>query len=79
MNVNCKATFQGVYQYSYEIDWGGGGICNNPDSKVIACQEPGSPYIDNQVFIMNFAKCIDVANSRNESKSIITMLSQLII
>ena len=66
--VNCKNTFEGVYQFSYEIDYGGGGICNSANSHVIACQEPGSQYVDNQIFQMNFAKCPDVGSSRNNSK-----------
>ncbi|KAK3088306.1 hypothetical protein FSP39_017300 [Pinctada imbricata] len=64
--VNCITTFEGVYQFSYEVDEGGGGICNNPNSQIKACQDPGSPYVDNQVFRMTYQKCETVSTSKNE-------------
>lgn len=63
--VNCRQTFEGVYQFSYEINYGGGGICDNKDSIIKACQEPGSPYVDNQVFEMKYASCPEVSTSLN--------------
>ena len=68
--VNCKTTFEGVYQFKYEVNFGGGGICDSDKSLVVACQEPGSPYVDNQVMDMHFAKCPEVTSSANESKYI---------
>lgn len=65
VTVNCKNTFEGVFQFSYEWDVGGGGICDNDNSQLVACQEPGSPYVDNEVFTMSFAKCPDVTTSAN--------------
>lgn len=67
ITVNCKSTFEGTYQFTYEIDASSGGICNSEHSIIKACQEPGSPYVDNQVFRMNFAKCPGVTNSYNQS------------
>ncbi|KAK2170127.1 hypothetical protein LSH36_4g10029 [Paralvinella palmiformis] len=64
--VNCKNTFEGVFQFSYEWDVGGGGICDNENSLIVACQEPGSPYVDNEVFTMEFAKCPEVQSSVNK-------------
>lgn len=75
--VNCKQSFEGVFQFSYEVDFGGGGICDNPNSIIKACQEPGSPYVDNQVFQMDFARCSDVTSSSNKSKYIVA-ISQLL-
>ena len=66
--VNCKNTFEGVYHFTYEWDLGGGGICDSDQSQVIACQEPGSPYVDNEVFEMNFGKCPEVSTSENMRK-----------
>ncbi|WAR23603.1 hypothetical protein MAR_037272, partial [Mya arenaria] len=57
--VNCISTFEGVFQFTYEVDSGGGGICDNPNSIIMACQDPGSSYIDNQVFRMTYAMCRD--------------------
>lgn len=68
--VNCKVTIEGSYHFTYETSLGGGGICDSPRSQIIACQEPGSQYIDNEVFIMNFAKCADVSTSMNESNKL---------
>ena len=64
--VNCISTFEGVYQFSYEVDVGGGGICNAPNSKIKACQDPGSQYVDNEVFMLTYAKCPDVVTSKNQ-------------
>jgi len=65
--VNCKATWEGTYRFTYEVERGGGGICDSPGSAVVACQEPGSVYTDNQVFRMYFGKCPDVTTSSNQS------------
>lgn len=66
--VNCKTTWEGTFHFTYEVDFGGGGICNSPGSAVVACQEPGSVYVDNQVYSMYFGKCLDVTTSVNQSK-----------
>lgn len=68
ITVNCATPFEGPYQFSYEEDSGSGGICNHPDSQIKACQDPGSRYIDNDVFYMTYRKCLDVPMSRNASK-----------
>ncbi|XP_061180042.1 uncharacterized protein LOC133188577 [Saccostrea echinata] len=65
-SVNCETMFEGLYQFSYEIGMGGGGICDNPDSQIKACQDPGSPYVDNEVFYMTYGRCPDVRTSKNE-------------
>ena len=67
--VNCKNTVEGVFHFTYEMDIGGGGICNSERSMIIACQEPGSIYVDNQVFLMNFGKCPQVSTSYQRSKN----------
>ncbi|XP_064605817.1 uncharacterized protein LOC135470711 [Liolophura sinensis] len=66
VNVNCKRTFEGVYHFSYEKQEGQGGICETQDSTIYACQLPGSPYVDNQVFYLNYGKCRDVSTSREQ-------------
>jgi len=68
LTVNCKVTWEGTYQFTYEVDYGGGGICNSSGSAVVACQEPGSVYVDNQVFTMYFGKCPVVSTSVNQSE-----------
>ena len=57
-----------MYQFTYEVKVGGGGICDSQDSQIKACQDPGSSYVDNQVFRMQFAKCRDVSTSYNKRK-----------
>ncbi|XP_060593949.1 uncharacterized protein LOC132748376 [Ruditapes philippinarum] len=66
VNINCISTFEGVFQFTYEVNYGGGGICDNPDSQIQACQDPGSSYIDNQVFRMRYSRCRDVSTSQNK-------------
>lgn len=65
--VNCKATIEGCYGFSYEVDYGGGSICDSPQNLITACQLPGSVYVDNQVFDMSFGECADVASSLTAS------------
>ncbi|ELT95510.1 hypothetical protein CAPTEDRAFT_179956 [Capitella teleta] len=65
--INCKTTFEGTYHMTYEVNYGGGSICDNPRSTIVACQEPGSVYVDNQVFNMYFGKCPQVTSSMNEN------------
>lgn len=64
VTVNCITTWEGVYQFTYEVNWGGGGICDSQDNILKACQDPGSPYVDNQVFMMTYAKCPSVQTSK---------------
>lgn len=64
--MNCKVTWEGTYRFSYEVERGGGGICDSPGSAVVACQEPGSVYVDNQVFTIFFGKCPTVTTSENK-------------
>lgn len=66
VKINCISTFEGVYQFTYEVNYGGGGICDSPDSQITACQDPGSSYIDNQVFRMTYGRCRDVVTSFNK-------------
>ena len=65
LTVNCKNTFEGVFHFTYEWDEGGGGICDSDRSQIEACQEPGSPYVDNQVFTMRLGECPEVSTSMN--------------
>lgn len=64
--VNCAPTFEGVYHFTYEQNVGGGGICDNTENVIKACQVPNSAYIDNEIFRMDFANCSDVTNSFNK-------------
>lgn len=66
--VNCITTFEGVYQFTYEVSWGGGGICDNQDSQIKACQDPGSAYVDNEVFYMTYSRCPEVQTSYSQSE-----------
>ena len=69
IDLNCITTIEGVYQFSYEV--GGsmsrGGICNSSNSIISACQDPGSAYVDNKYFQMNYTKCRDVSTSMDQS------------
>jgi hypothetical protein len=68
--VNCKTTFEGVYQFSYLSRESGGGICNSPKSLIKACQEPGSPYVDNEVFDMYFGFCPAITSSFKQGEQV---------
>ena len=46
----------GIFPFSYE--WNKNeSSCNNSENQIIAYQEPGSPYVYNQVFMMKFREC----------------------
>ena len=66
--MSCKASFEGIYHFTYEISAGGGGICDHHDSFIIACQLPGSQYIDNEVFKMDFGTCPHVIFDATDGK-----------
>ncbi|CAL1544749.1 unnamed protein product [Lymnaea stagnalis] len=61
--MNCIASIEGLFQFSYEINEKGGGICNNSENILEACQTPGSPNYDNKDFLMRFRVCPDVQTS----------------
>ncbi|XP_046543445.1 uncharacterized protein LOC124253673 [Haliotis rubra] len=65
--VNCIDTWEGVFQFTYEVNWGGGGICDTPGSTIQACQDPGSAYVDNEVFLMYYDKCRAVSTSFSQT------------
>lgn len=66
--MNCLTTIEGIYQFSYEV--GGsqslGGICDNTENRIEACQNPGATSVDNIMFSMNYAKCKDVSTSTDK-------------
>jgi hypothetical protein len=65
--VNCNEMFwEGIYQFSYEMYIGGGGVCNNTNSLIKACQDYGCPYVDNEVFLMKYSSCPNVYASLNK-------------
>ena len=55
--MNCKNTFEGVFQFNYE--WQDNeGICDNSENRIVACQLPGSPGLDDNVrFTQQYKKC----------------------
>jgi len=55
--VNCIQTLTGINRFSYEMERGGGGICDSPNNVIVACQQPGSVYVDNQVFSVFYSTC----------------------
>lgn len=67
LNVNCKNTFEGYFHFSYEQQ-DNEGICDNVENRILACQEPGSPYKDNEVFLQEFRKCPGNAGSERKCK-----------
>lgn len=66
--VSCKTTFEGMYHFTYEKEEGVGGICNSPKNVIKACQEPGSAYVDNEVFLMSYGKCQDNIYTEDKRK-----------
>ncbi|KAI8773700.1 uncharacterized protein LOC106065122 isoform X1 [Biomphalaria glabrata] len=62
-SMDCIASFEGLYQFTYEINEKGGGICNNSESILEACQTPGSPNYDNKDFTMKYRDCPDIQSS----------------
>ena len=65
--MNCKNTFEGVFQFNYEFQ-DNPGICDNPENQIKACQEPGSPYEDNVEFTQQYKKCPGNLGSKDQCK-----------
>ncbi len=60
----CRSTIYGTYHFTYEFREAGQGVCNNPESKLISCPEPGSPFQTvNQRFTMMYASCRNLISS----------------
>jgi len=68
LDVNCKNTFEGAFQFHYERA-DNEGICNNPENRILACQSPGSSFKDNFVVKQTFSKCQGNAASVDSSMS----------
>ena len=60
---NCKTWIEGQFHFTYEVDKGGGGICDSRDSVVNATQRQGSAYLDNTYLIMTFGVCPGIMNT----------------
>ncbi|KAF6035131.1 hypothetical protein EB796_006554 [Bugula neritina] len=67
LDVNCKNTFEGAFQFHYERA-DNEGICNNPENRILACQSPGSSFKDNFVVKQTFSKCQGNAASVDSTK-----------
>lgn len=60
----CRSTIYGTYQFRYEFKEAGQGQCDNPESKLISCPEPGSPFQTvNQRFTMKYGMCKSLISS----------------
>lgn len=60
---NCKTWIEGQFHFTYEVDKGGGGICDSRDSVINATQRQGSAYLDNTYLIMTFGVCPGIMNT----------------
>ena len=49
---------EGLNQFSYEESRGGEAICDNQDSQIKTCQDPGSLFLENVVFYMTYRKFV---------------------
>lgn len=68
MNCNDILVFDGIYQFSYEMEYRDDGVCNSSKSQIEACQVDGSPYVDNEVFHITYDSCPGVSTPRHKSE-----------
>lgn len=55
---NCRSSLEGRWRFSYQNQQKFTGECSNPDSKIIACQKPGTQFFNvNQQFIVEYRAC----------------------
>ncbi|XP_055999741.1 uncharacterized protein LOC130047955 [Ostrea edulis] len=66
MNCNDILVFDGIYQFSYEMEYRDDGVCNSSKSQIEACQVDGSPYVDNEVFHITYDSCPGVSTPRHK-------------
>lgn len=64
LTVDCISSIEGLFQFSYEVMESGGGICNNSESTLEACQIPGSPNYDNKDLRMHYKACKDIGKDQ---------------
>jgi len=55
---NCRSSLEGRWRFSYQNQQKFTGECSNPDSKITACQKPGTQFFNvNQQFIVEYKAC----------------------
>ncbi|XP_065201413.1 uncharacterized protein LOC135832217 [Planococcus citri] len=56
--VNCRSSFEGVWQFAYQNRFRFAGECNSPDAQIRSCQAAGTQFlITNQKFNITYQKC----------------------
>lgn len=55
---NCRSSLEGRWRFAYQNQHKFTGECSNPDSKITACQKPGTQFFNvNQQFIVEYRAC----------------------
>ncbi|XP_022916036.1 uncharacterized protein [Onthophagus taurus] len=56
--VNCRSSFEGLYNFGYQNTFKFTGECRHPDALIKSCQTPGSQFlIANQKFNITYRQC----------------------
>lgn len=63
---NCRSSLEGRWRFAYQTQHNYIGECNNPDSKITACQKPGTQFFNvNQQFIVEYRACSSMRETQD--------------
>lgn len=63
---NCRSSLEGRWRFSYKNQQQISGECSNQDSKITACQKPGTQFFNvNQQFIVEYRSCPGMRDSQD--------------
>lgn len=55
---NCRSSLEGRWRFAYQNQHKFTGECSNPESKITACQKPGTQFFNvNQQFLIEYKAC----------------------
>lgn len=58
LQVNCRSSLEGVWQFAYQNRFRFTGECDNPDAHIRSCQTAGTQFlITNQKFNITYKAC----------------------
>lgn len=63
---NCRSSLEGRWRFAYENQHKFSGECDNPGSKITACQMPGSQFFNvNQRFLVEYRACNNIRETQD--------------
>lgn len=65
---NCRSSLEGRWRFAYKNQQQFSGECANSDSKITACQKPGTQFFNvNQQFLVEYRACAGMHDTQDAS------------